>query len=235
MQIPRVNSLYNSRVSSVMGRLPVNFQPASASFNSQYAAALDDSQAPGTLQELTLTNPVLNPASAPIPDAADTALPFDTQGMMAFGATSGIISNALPMYIPASSIKPVSSTQSPSALAEQVVDYAKQFVGTPYVAGGEDLKKGVDCSGFVQSIYAHFGVKLPRSSYRQSMVGEEVNVKDLQPGDLLFFKTADYAPVTHVAMYVGDGKIIHASSVKTGVIISKLKIKDDFRVARRLL
>jgi cell wall-associated NlpC family hydrolase len=126
----------------------------------------------------------------------------------------------------------------PSTKAAELVAWAKQFVGTPYVRGGEDLLKGADCSGFTQSVFKHFGVNLPRSAYRQSQVGTPVDPDKLQSGDLMFFKTDDYAPVTHVAIYVGDGKILHASSVKTGVIISKLKKNwqtGDFVCAKRML
>ncbi len=120
---------------------------------------------------------------------------------------------------------------------EQVTQYALQFLGTPYVWGGEDLKAGADCSGFTQSVFKEFGVDLSRTANRQSKQGEAVNVDDLQPGDLLCFKTADYAPVTHAAIYLGDGKFVHASSSKGEVTISTLNSwwKDRLVTARRVL
>ncbi len=228
MQIPSVNSMFRARAGAAGLPLPVG---SGAGFAGVYTTALQNGEvnSSGKVQELTiLENPAVQASGQPTPVVS---LPMKTvaSATKAYGAA--------PMFIPASALSKSFLAQSggDSVLAEQVVAYAKQFVGTPYVAGGEDLVKGADCSGFVQSVYKHFGIDLPRSSYQQSKVGQEVSVEDLRPGDLLFFKTADYAPVTHVAMYIGDGKIIHASSVKTGVIISKLKIKDDFRIARRLL
>lgn len=225
MQIPSVSGLFRMRAGS--SGLAVAGSPRNAGFGSTYAQALGASgqQAATAVQELTI---VANPVLA-------SSQPQLTITLPAKASSAAKTYGAVPMFIPSSALAAVTATESNGDLGAKVVAFAKQFVGTPYVAGGEDLEKGADCSGFVQSVYKHFGINLPRSSYRQSKVGQEVSVDELQPGDLLFFKTADYAPVTHVAMYIGDGKIIHASSVKTGVIISKLKIKDDFRVARRLL
>lgn len=125
-----------------------------------------------------------------------------------------------------------------AGMGQRIVDFAKQFVGTPYVAGGEDLTRGVDCSGFTQSVFRNFGIELPRSSYSQSKVGVQVDPENLQPGDLLFFKTMDYAPVTHVAIYMGGGKIVQAAGVKSGVIISSLgkdwETRKHFVIARRM-
>ncbi len=231
MQIPSVNSMFRARASAV--GIPASGQ-LDAGFAGRYAAVLQTAaeqtggtaQEPGTVQELSIAEGAAVPATAQTRQAI--TLPVKT-------ASAAKAYGAAPLFIPASALSQTYMAGGDAALASQVVAYAKQFVGTPYVAGGEDLVKGADCSGFVQSVYKHFGISLPRSSYQQSKVGQEVSVNDLQPGDLLFFKTDDYAPVTHVAMYIGDGKIVHASSVKTGVIISKLKIKDDFRIARRLL
>ena len=98
-----------------------------------------------------------------------------------------------------------------SSLGQQVVDYALQFVGNPYVHGGTSLTNGADCSGFVQSIYAHFDVKLPRTGQRSS--GYAVDSLDQAlPGDLLFYSG-------HVAIYMGDGRIVHAATPKDGICI----------------
>mgnify|MGYP000371511188 CR=1 FL=1 len=103
--------------------------------------------------------------------------------------------------------------------------YARQFIGTPYLFGGGDLKNGIDCSAFVQSAYRAVGVELPRTAYQQSQVGYPVSMQDLHPGDLLFFKTSERAPITHVGMYAGDNRFIHSSSSGHGVGISELNDK----------
>ena len=103
--------------------------------------------------------------------------------------------------------------------ASDVVSYAKQFLGNPYVYGGSSLTSGTDCSGFVMSVYAHFGYSLNRVSAEQSKNGRSVSLSELQPGDLLFYNY-DGSRISHVAMYIGGGQIIHASTEETGIIIS---------------
>ena len=103
--------------------------------------------------------------------------------------------------------------------ASSVVAYAKQFLGNPYVYGGSSLTNGTDCSGFTMSIYAHFGYSLNRVSAEQSKNGRAVSLSSLQPGDLLFYNYSG-SRISHVAMYIGGGQIIHASTESTGIIIS---------------
>ena len=98
-----------------------------------------------------------------------------------------------------------STTTSGSGAGSSVVSYALQFVGNPYVWGGTSLTNGADCSGFVQSVYAAFGVSLPRTSYAQMSAGYEVSYADAQPGDLICYGG-------HVAIYIGNGQIAHASN-----------------------
>jgi len=118
----------------------------------------------------------------------------------------------------------------------EAVDYARQFIGTPYVFGGNDIRNGIDCSAFVRSAYRAAGVDLPRTAYQQSQVGYSVSTQERIPGDLLFFKTSDRAPITHVGMYIGDNQFIHSSSSGHGVGISELNdrwrgvLKDTRRV-----
>lgn len=96
----------------------------------------------------------------------------------------------------------------------QVVNYAKKFVGNPYRYGGTSLTKGADCSGFVMSVYKHFGYKLPRTSYAQRKVGKKVSsLSAAKPGDIICYSG-------HVAIYMGNNKIVHASTRKTGIKIS---------------
>lgn len=105
-----------------------------------------------------------------------------------------------------------------SATRTAIVAYARQFLGCPYVYGGTSLTNGADCSGFTQGVYAHFGITVGRSSRDQAANGREIAVSAAQPGDLLFYASGDY--INHVAMYIGDGKVIHASTPTTGITIA---------------
>lgn len=105
-----------------------------------------------------------------------------------------------------------------SATRTAIVAYAKQFLGNPYVYGGTSLTNGTDCSGFTQAIYAHFGIKTGRSSRDQAANGKNISVSAAQPGDLLFYSSGSY--INHVAMYIGNGKIIHAASRRSGICIA---------------
>lgn len=100
-----------------------------------------------------------------------------------------------------------------------IVSYAKNFLGNPYVFGGSSLTHGTDCSGFTMSVYAHFGVSLSRSSYTQVNNGRKVSMSNLQAGDLLFYSYGG-GRISHVAIYMGGGQIIHASNERTGITIS---------------
>lgn len=102
----------------------------------------------------------------------------------------------------------------------EIVEYAKQFIGNPYVWGGTSLTKGADCSGFVLSVYKKFGVTLSHSSRAQANEGKKISASELQPGDLVFYANSS-GTINHVAMYIGGGRVIHASSPKTGIKISK--------------
>ena len=102
-----------------------------------------------------------------------------------------------------------------SATRTAMVAYAKQFLGNPYVYGGTSLTEGADCSGFTMRLYEHFGIDIGRSSRDQAVKGREIPIESVQPGDLLFYASGDY--INHVAMYVGGGQIIHASTKKTGI------------------
>ena len=99
-----------------------------------------------------------------------------------------------------------------SELGKQVARYACQFVGNPYVPGGTSLTEGADCSGFTYRVYADFGYSLPRTSTEQRSAGREVSYSEAQPGDLICYSG-------HVAIYIGGGKIVHASTQKTGIKI----------------
>lgn len=97
-----------------------------------------------------------------------------------------------------------------SAIGKEIAIYACGFVGNPYVLGGTSLTNGADCSGFTQSVYKAYGYKIPRTSYQQRSAGKAVSYAEAQPGDLICY-------AGHVAMYIGNGRIVHASSAKTGI------------------
>lgn len=119
--------------------------------------------------------------------------------------------------------------QGVSDLRVDMVEYAKQFIGNPYVWGGTSLTKGADCSGFVLSIYKKFGIKLSHSSRAQAKEGKKIAYKDILPGDLVFYGSPT---ISHVAMYIGGGKVIHAASPKQGIIISKYNYHTPVKYVR---
>ncbi|MCD7735760.1 MAG: C40 family peptidase, partial [Lachnospiraceae bacterium] len=112
----------------------------------------------------------------------------------------------------------VDAADQTAILREQVVEYALQFVGNPYVWGGTSLTNGADCSGFVQSIYAHFGYSLPRVAASQSVCSTQIPVSQAEPGDLIFYAEDGY--VYHVSLYIGNGQVVHAANSRVGIITS---------------
>lgn len=121
-----------------------------------------------------------------------------------------------------------SDASSYSGTGSSVVDYATQFVGNPYVWGGTSLTNGADCSGFTQAVYNSFGVSIPRTSYEQQNAGREVSYSEAQPGDLICYGG-------HVAIYMGDGKIVHASNSRDGIKISNDATYRTILSVRRLV
>ena len=102
-------------------------------------------------------------------------------------------------------------------MRQGIVDFALQFVGNPYVYGGTSLTNGADCSGFVMSVFAEFGYELPRVAAAQCSASEKKSVADIEAGDLVFYGEGC---IDHVALYIGDGKIVHASTAATGIKVS---------------
>ncbi len=116
-------------------------------------------------------------------------------------------------------------------------DFAAQYIGTPYVWGGNSLTGGVDCSGLVQQVYKHFGITLPRVTYDQIGEGKAVGLKGLRPGDLVFFDTKPGGGPDHVGIYMGDGKMIHAPRPGKSVEIADMTkgyYVDTFMGGRRI-
>lgn len=122
--------------------------------------------------------------------------------------------------------------QGVSDVRVDLCQYAKQFLGNPYVWGGTSLTKGADCSGFVLSIYKKYGVTLPHSSGAQANCGTQITTSELQPGDLIFY--AKGGTINHVAIYIGSGQVIHASSPKTGIKISAYNYRTPHKMVRVL-
>lgn len=113
----------------------------------------------------------------------------------------------------------------------EICEYARQFVGNPYRWGGTSLTKGSDCSGFTMSVYANYGVSLPHSSRAQANCGTKISLSELQPGDLVFYGGSS---IHHVAMYIGNGQIVHAQSSDTGIVVSSMYYNTPTRAVRIL-
>lgn len=107
-------------------------------------------------------------------------------------------------------------------LKNGIVEFSKQFVGNPYVSGGTSLTNGADCSGFVQTIFKTFGYSLPRTTSEQALVGEEVSLEEIEIGDIVSYGYG--SSVTHSAIYIGNNKIIHASTPVGGIRIDDINI-----------
>ena len=106
-----------------------------------------------------------------------------------------------------------------ASLRSRIVNYALQFVGNPYVWGGTSLTNGVDCSGFTMKVLQNFGVSLPHYSGSQAQMGKGIKSSEMRPGDLIFYAGSN-GRVNHVAMYIGNGQVVHAASRKSGIKIS---------------
>lgn len=120
--------------------------------------------------------------------------------------------------------------QGVSDVRVSLVQYATQFVGNPYVWGGTSLTRGADCSGFVLSVYANFGVSLPHSSRSQANCGAKISASEAKPGDLFFYGNG--SGINHVAIYIGNGQVVHASSPRTGIKISSAYYRTPVKVVR---
>jgi uncharacterized protein YgiM (DUF1202 family) len=121
--------------------------------------------------------------------------------------------------------------QGVSDVRVDLCEYAKQFVGNPYVWGGTSLTKGADCSGFVMSVFKKYGISLSHSSKAQAKEGTKISLSELKPGDLIFYGNSS-GSINHVAIYIGGGQIVHASSPKTGIKISKYNYRTPVKAVR---
>ena len=121
------------------------------------------------------------------------------------------------------------SSSTGSGVGSQIASYASQFVGNPYVYGGTSLTNGADCSGFTMSVFSNFGIDLPHNAAAQSGCGTQVSLSDLQPGDLLFYGDSG---IGHVAIYTGDGTVVHASNEETGIKTSAYNYRTPVSAVR---
>ncbi len=122
--------------------------------------------------------------------------------------------------------------QGVSDVRVDVCQYAKEFLGNPYVWGGTSLTNGADCSGYVLSIFKKYGVNLPHSSVAQANCGTTISVSEAQPGDLIFYGNG--RSINHVAIYIGNGQVIHASNPKTGIRISNVSYRSPVKAVKIL-
>jgi len=128
--------------------------------------------------------------------------------------------------VTSTSTKPTTSVNG-----NKIVSYAKQFIGNPYVYGGNSLTKGCDCSGFTKLIFANFGITLPRSSSEQSNKGKTVNgLSNAKPADLIFY--CSNGSVNHVAIYEGNNRIVHAANSKDGIKESNANYQKPCKIKR---
>lgn len=127
------------------------------------------------------------------------------------------------------------TTTAETGIRAEMVAYAKQFVGNPYVYGGTSLTNGADCSGFTMKIYEHFDITIPRTAEAQYNASKKITEKELLPGDLIFYKDSN-GFISHVAMYAGHGEVVHASNSRPypegGIKISKMGYREAFGYGR---
>jgi hypothetical protein len=117
-----------------------------------------------------------------------------------------------------------------SSVRSQMVQFAYQYLGNRYVYGGTSLTGGIDCSGFMMRIYEHFGYSIPRTSGAQAGYSRSISGSDVRPGDLFFYGNG--SSVSHVAMYIGNGQVIHASNARTGIKISNAYYRSPIKIGR---
>ena len=119
------------------------------------------------------------------------------------------------------------------AKRQEIVDYALQFEGNPYVYGGTSLTNGADCSGFTMAVMSHFGVSLPHHSGSQANAGRAVSSSEMRPGDLVFY-TNSGGTINHVALYIGNGQVVHASNPSSGIKISRWNYRTPAKIVNVL-
>ena len=155
---------------------------------------------------------------APYTEASETEAPYTEAPETEAPYTEAPETEAPYTEAPAETEAPETEAPSTSGVGQQIADFAVQYVGNPYVWGGTSLTEGADCSGFVQTVFANFGLYLSRTAESQSYGGTSISLDNLQPGDLLFYNST--GSIDHVAIYIGGGQIVHAANSRSGIIIS---------------
>lgn len=126
----------------------------------------------------------------------------------------------------------VSDTSTNTGLASEIVNYAMQFVGNPYVYGGNSLTSGTDCSGFTSLVFKHFGITLDRTAAGQAYNGKAVSISDIRPGDLVLHGYDGV--IIHAALYIGNNQVVHALNENTGIVVTDYRIMPIISVRRVL-
>ena len=119
------------------------------------------------------------------------------------------------------------SDKDTTPLRTELVRYAMQFTGNPYRYGGTSLTQGVDCSGFTQAVFKEKGIDLPRTSRQQARDGRTIPLNKLQPGDLIFY--GKDGVINHVALYIGEDKVLHASNKNSGIMVSEYNYRKPYK------
>jgi uncharacterized protein YgiM (DUF1202 family) len=132
--------------------------------------------------------------------------------------------------IKAVSIEELEYGSGVSSTRVKLIDLAKQYLGDAYVWGGTTLGRGVDCSGYTQALYRKMGIYIPRTSREQARSGSTISASNLKPGDLVFYGSSSY--INHVAMYIGNSKVIHASNRRDGIKISNMYYRSPVKCVR---
>ena len=125
-----------------------------------------------------------------------------------------------------------SDTSTNTDLASQVINYALQFVGNPYVYGGNSLTSGTDCSGFTSLVFKHFGITLNRTAAGQAYNGRAVSLSDIRPGDIILHGYDGV--IIHAALYIGNNQVVHALNENTGIVVTDYQIMPIISVRRVL-
>ena len=167
---------------------------------------------------------------APYTEAPETEAPYTEAPETEAPETEAPETEAPETEAPETEAPETEAPASDSSVGQEIANYAVQFVGNPYVYGGTSLTNGTDCSGFTQSVMANFGIYIARTAADQAYGGTSVSVSDIQPGDLLFY--SDGSGISHVALYIGGGQIVHAATESQGIIISSYNYDSPVCAAR---
>ena len=180
-------------------------------------------------QDSKIWTQISNNERYPVTEQLDGWVGIELDTSTAYVSTDYVdVRYALPEAV---KFSPLDGNQS---LRNKMVNYGLQFVGNRYVWGGNDPHTGADCSGFVKYVYSHVaGITLPRTSREQARQGTPIKSSQMRPGDLIFYANGG-GTVNHVAMYIGNGQIVHAASRRSGIKISTWNYRTPYRIVNML-